>query len=129
MNTQQLECFTTLAKTLNYAKTAEQLSMSQPAVSRQIQSLETELGAQLFNRTTRSVSLTQVGFQFLPLSPSTLPCRTRSLSFFPGQNLPMLPWVSTIASSPTSTKTLLSTNSSAWPRTVLPQLCHAVSEQ
>ena len=66
MNTQQLECFTTLAKTLNYAKTAEQLSMSQPAVSRQIQSLETELNTQLFNRTTRSVSLTQVGFQFLP---------------------------------------------------------------
>ena len=66
MNTQQLECFTTLAKTLNYAKTAERLSMSQPAVSRQIQSLETELGAQLFNRTTRSVALTQVGFQFLP---------------------------------------------------------------
>ena len=54
MNTQQLECFTTLAKTLNYAKTAEQLSMSQPAVSRQIQSLETELGAQLFNLTLPS---------------------------------------------------------------------------
>ncbi len=66
MNTQQLECFTTLANTLNYAKTAEQLSLSQPAVSRQIQSLETELNARLFNRTTRSVSLTQVGFQFLP---------------------------------------------------------------
>lgn len=55
MNTQQLECFTTLAKTLNYAKTAEQLSLSQPAVSRQIQSLETELNAKLFNQTTRSV--------------------------------------------------------------------------
>jgi len=65
MNTQQLECFTTLAKTLNYAKTAEQLSLSQPAVSRQIQSLETELNTKLFTRTTRSVSLTPVGFQFL----------------------------------------------------------------
>lgn len=65
MNMQQLECFATLAKTLNYAKTAEQLSLSQPAVSRQIQSLETELNAKLFNRTTRSVSLTPVGFQFL----------------------------------------------------------------
>ncbi|MCR5176158.1 MAG: LysR family transcriptional regulator [Anaerovibrio sp.] len=65
MNTQQLECFTTLANTLNYAKTAEQLSLSQPAVSRQIQSLEMELNTKLFNRTTRSVSLTQVGFQFL----------------------------------------------------------------
>ena len=65
MNMQQLECFATLAKTLNYAKTAEQLSLSQPAVSRQIQSLETELNAKLFNRTTRSASLTPVGFQFL----------------------------------------------------------------
>ncbi len=65
MNTQQLECFVTLAKTLNYAKTAERLSISQPAVSRQIQSLETELSTKLFHRTTRSVSLTQVGFQFL----------------------------------------------------------------
>lgn len=66
MNTQQLECFTTLAKTLNYAKAAEQLSMTQPAVSRQIKSLENEMGARLFQRTTRSVKLTQVGWQFLP---------------------------------------------------------------
>ena len=66
MNTQQLECFATLAKTLNYARTAEQLSMTQPAVSRQIKSLENELGVQLFQRTTRSVTLTQIGWQFLP---------------------------------------------------------------
>ena len=66
MNTQQLECFATLAKTLNYAKAAEQLSMTQPAVSRQIKSLEVEMGARLFQRTTRSVTLTQVGWQFLP---------------------------------------------------------------
>lgn len=65
MNTQQLECFATLAKTLNYAKAAEQLSMTQPAVSRQIKSLENEMGARLFQRTTRSVTLTQVGWQFL----------------------------------------------------------------
>lgn len=66
MNTQQLECFATLAKTLNYAKAAEQLSMTQPAVSRQIKSLENEMGVRLFQRTTRSVTLTQVGWQFLP---------------------------------------------------------------
>ena len=81
MNTQQLECFTTLAKTLNYAKTAEQLSMSQPAVSRQIQSLETELNTQLFNRTTRSVSLTQVGFQFLPDAQQMLTLYYHSLEW------------------------------------------------
>lgn len=66
MNTQQLECFTTLAKTLNYARTAEQVGLSQPAVSRQIQSLESELQARLFARTTRSVTLTPTGQQFLP---------------------------------------------------------------
>ncbi len=66
MNTTQLECFTTLANTLNYVRTADALGLTQPAVSRQIQSLEQELGARLFNRTTRSVSLTQVGAQFLP---------------------------------------------------------------
>ena len=66
MNTTQLECFTTLAGTLNYVRTAEELNMTQPGVSRQIQSLEQELGARLFHRTTRSVSLTQIGAEFLP---------------------------------------------------------------
>lgn len=65
MNTTQLECFIHLARTLNYVRTAEQLNMTQPAVSKQIKSLENELGARLFERTTRSVSLTQVGQQFL----------------------------------------------------------------
>ena len=66
MNTTQLECFISLSSTLNYMKTAEQLSLSQPAITKQIKSLEQELGARLFDRTTRSVSLTQVGRQFLP---------------------------------------------------------------
>lgn len=72
MNTTQLECFTTLANTLNYMRAAEELNMTQPAVSRQIQSLEQELGTQLFHRTTRTVSLTQVGAQFLPEAQSML---------------------------------------------------------
>nr|MCR5624050.1 LysR family transcriptional regulator [Lachnospiraceae bacterium] len=65
MNTAQLECFISLAGTLNYMKTSEQLGLTQPAVSKQIQSLETELGCKLFNRTTRSVTLTNVGAAFL----------------------------------------------------------------
>lgn len=72
MNTTQLQCFTTLAGTLNYVRAAEELHMTQPAVSRQIQSLEQELGAKLFTRTTRSVSLTQIGTQFLPEANSML---------------------------------------------------------
>lgn len=65
MTTSQLECFISLAGTLNYMKTAEQLGLTQPAVSKQIQTLETELNCKLFNRTTRSVTLTKAGSAFL----------------------------------------------------------------
>ncbi|MFV0636785.1 LysR family transcriptional regulator [Mitsuokella sp.] len=78
MNMTQLECFTTLASTLNYVRTAEELNMTQPGVSRQIQSLEQELGARLFHRTTRSVSLTQVGAEFLPEAQQMLGIYYRS---------------------------------------------------
>ena len=66
MNTTQLECFVNIANTLNFIKTAELMSLSQPAVSRQIQALENELGVRLISRTTRSVSLTEAGERFLP---------------------------------------------------------------
>lgn len=65
MNTSQLECFIKLAGTLNFVKTAEALGLTQPAVSKQIRTLETELGCKLFHRTTRSVTLTKVGASFL----------------------------------------------------------------
>ena len=66
MNTSQLECFVSLAGTLNFMKTAEQLGLTQPAVSKQIKSIEEELGTRLFDRTSRSVALTAIGRQFLP---------------------------------------------------------------
>lgn len=81
MHTTQLECFTTLANTLNYMRAAEELNMTQPAVSRQIQSLEKELGTQLFHRTTRTVSLTQVGARFLPEAQSMLQAYYHSLKW------------------------------------------------
>ena len=65
MTTSQLECFISLASTLNYMKNAEQLGLTQPAVSKQIQTLETELNCKLFNRTTRTVTLTKAGTAFL----------------------------------------------------------------
>ena len=71
MTTSQLECFISLAGTLNYMMTAEQLGLTQPAVSKQIQSLETELNCKLFNRTTRSVTLTKAGAAFLA-DPNTI---------------------------------------------------------
>ena len=66
MNIQQLRYFLVLADTLSFTKTAEKYYISQTAVSNQIKALEEKLGVQLFQRTTRSVTLTQIGWQFLP---------------------------------------------------------------
>lgn len=65
MNTFQLTCFLTVAETLSFAKAAKLLNVTQPAVTHQIHSLEEELNAQLFKRTTRSVEITQEGLIFL----------------------------------------------------------------
>lgn len=65
MNTQQLESFVQVAENLNFARAAEVLNVTQSAVSRQINSLENELGVRLFTRSTRTVSLTPAGISFL----------------------------------------------------------------
>ena len=65
MNTFQLSCFLAVAETLSFARAAEQLNITQPAVTHQIHSLETELNVKLFVRTTRTVNLTQEGTLFL----------------------------------------------------------------
>lgn len=65
MNTTQLECFLAVAKQLNFSKAAEAIKITQPAVSRQICSLEAELGVKLFSRTSKKVDLTVSGLQFI----------------------------------------------------------------
>lgn len=65
MNTQQLESFIQVAENLNFARAAEVLNITQSAVSRQIHSLEEELGTRLFIRSTRTVALTPAGISFL----------------------------------------------------------------
>ena len=64
MNTTQLECFMSVANFLNFSRAAEQLRLTQPAVSHQINTLEDELGAKLFYRTSKRVRLTQEGHLF-----------------------------------------------------------------
>ena len=62
MTIQDITCFLNLAETLNYTKTAEELFISQPAVTRHINSLETELGFKLFDRSVkRKIALTEAG--------------------------------------------------------------------
>lgn len=65
MNTVQLECFIEVSECLNFSRAAENLKMTQPAVSHQINSLEAELGTKLFNRTSKSVELTRDGIRFI----------------------------------------------------------------
>ena len=65
MNTFQISCFLAVAEYLSFARAAEQLHVTHPAVSQQIQSLERELNVKLFRRTTRTVKLTEEGKAFL----------------------------------------------------------------
>lgn len=65
MNTTQLECFISVAHHLNFAKAAEELCITQPAVTHHIKALESELNVKLFNRSTRNVELTPPGLVFL----------------------------------------------------------------
>lgn len=86
MNTYQLECFLSLASSLSFAKTAEQLNTSQPAITRQLQSLESELGTLLFNRTTRNVSLTVDGKAFIGDARSIVEISSRAIRKFDRAN-------------------------------------------
>lgn len=65
MNTNQLECFVQVAQNLSFRQAAEALHLSQPTVSKQVASLEADLGGSLFVRTTREVRLTSLGESFL----------------------------------------------------------------
>ena len=66
MDTMQLRLFISAANTLNFSRTAEQFFISQPAVTHSIKILEMALGVKLFNRTSRKISLTAEGLEFLP---------------------------------------------------------------
>ena len=56
--------FLTVAKTLSFKESGDQLGMSRSAVSKRISNLEKELETALLNRTPRSVSLTEAGQMF-----------------------------------------------------------------
>ena len=64
MNLFQLSCFLAVADNLSFARAADGLHVTQPAVTQQIRALEKELGVRLFVRTTRTVRLTEEGRSF-----------------------------------------------------------------
>ena len=60
-----LRAFEATARLLNFSAAAKELSLTQSAVSRQIQGLESDIGQNLFVRHSRSVELTRGGMQLL----------------------------------------------------------------
>lgn len=64
MNSRQISCFLAVAEHLHFRRAAESLSLTQPALSLQLQSLEKEIGVQLVRRNRHGTSLTFAGKVF-----------------------------------------------------------------
>ncbi|MGL4860964.1 MAG: LysR family transcriptional regulator [Enterobacteriaceae bacterium] len=68
----QIECFLAVAHELNFRRAAEKMHMTQPPLTRQIQSLETVIGRSLFIRDTHQVHLTEAGIKLQTYAESLL---------------------------------------------------------
>ena len=66
MDTQSLQAFLAVAESDSFSRAAEQLHLTQPAVSKRIATLEGQVGARLFDRIGRRVTLTEAGRVLLP---------------------------------------------------------------
>lgn len=73
-----LMSFVVLADELHFGRAAERLHVAQPALSRQMQRLERQIGATLFIRSSRSVELTPAAQAFLPHAARALAAAERA---------------------------------------------------
>lgn len=80
MELQQLRYVLTVAETNSFTRAAERCLVVQSALSHQIARLEKELGARLFERTSRRVRLTPAGAAFLPAARQCLDAAERAAS-------------------------------------------------
>jgi DNA-binding transcriptional LysR family regulator len=72
MEMHQLTYFESVSRHLHFTRAAQELHVAQPSVSQQIRKLEHELGAPLFHRMKRHVTLTEAGKTFLPHARAVL---------------------------------------------------------
>lgn len=72
LDVRKLRYFIAVADDLHFGRAAQRLHLAQPALTRQISALETQLGFSLFERSSRNVSLTREGLAFLPYARNAL---------------------------------------------------------
>ncbi len=72
MELRQLEAFVTVAQLASFTKAARVLHLTQPAVTRQVAALESELGTLLFDRLGKKIQLTSAGEALLPRAEALL---------------------------------------------------------
>jgi DNA-binding transcriptional LysR family regulator len=78
MELQQMRYVVAVAETNSFTRAAEQCLVVQSALSHQVARLERELGAKLFDRTSRRVRLTKAGAAFLPAARQSLDAAERA---------------------------------------------------
>ncbi|RJQ78232.1 LysR family transcriptional regulator [Pseudonocardiaceae bacterium YIM PH 21723] len=78
MDLQQMRYVVAVADTLSFTRAAERCRVVQSALSHQIAKLERELGTQLFERSSRSVRLSNAGRAFLPSARQALDAAERA---------------------------------------------------
>ncbi|MBM7169272.1 LysR family transcriptional regulator [Streptomyces sp. G44] len=78
MDLQQMRYVLAVAETENFTRAAERCHVVQSALSHQVARLEKELGARLFERTSRRVRLTAAGEAFLPAARQALEAAERA---------------------------------------------------
>lgn len=88
MELRQLRAFYTIAQVNNFTHAAEILGYAQPSITTQIQLLEEELGAKLFERIGRKVILTNEGNSFLHYATEILRLAEESATLFTATNQP-----------------------------------------
>jgi len=74
MDFEQLKTFMEVSRLRSFSRAAEKLSVTQPAISAQIRSLENEVGARLFDRDGGKVTFTAAGRVFEPFAEHVLQC-------------------------------------------------------
>ena len=99
MEFRQLEAFVAVADWSSFSEAARKLSLTQPAISAHIQSLEDELATQLIVRSTRSLALTKEGVLLYEYATSVLKLRKKIYEEFAcllytsiGGNCPCFLW-------------------------------------